>query len=173
MNSAGRIENSQVAVYLAYASPTGHALIDRALYLPASWTDDPGRCAAAGIPRGTAFATKPALATAMITAALDAGAPASWVAGDEVYGADPTLRKTLEERGVGYVLAIASNRRVTTGNGTWQVDTLAAALPARSWQRLSAGGRLPRPTDVFVGVDPDHKQHRTCLGVVAPQRHHG
>ena len=75
----------------------------------------------------------------MITAALDAGAPASWVAGDEVYGADPTLRKTLEDRGVGYVLAIASNRRVTTGNGTWQVDTLAAALPARSWQRLSAG----------------------------------
>src|SRR6476660_6347976 len=102
--TAGRIENSQVAVYLAYASPTGHALIDRALYLPASWTDDPDRCTTAGIPKGTAFATKPALATAMITA-LDAGAPASWVAGDEVYGADPTLRKILEDRGIGYVLA--------------------------------------------------------------------
>ena len=71
--TAGRIENSQVAVYLAYASPAGHALIDRALYLPASWTDDPDRCAAAGIPKGTEFATKPALATAMISAALDAG----------------------------------------------------------------------------------------------------
>ena len=115
-------------------------MIDRALYLPASWTDDPDRCAAAGIPKGTEFATKPALAIAMIAAALDAGAPASWVAGDEVYGADPTLRKTLEDRGVGYVLAIASNRRVSTGNGTWQVDTLAAALPARSWQRLSRAG---------------------------------
>jgi SRSO17 transposase len=75
----------------------------------------------------------------MITAALDAGAPASWVAGDEVYGADPTLRQTLEERGIGYVLAIASNRRVPTSHGTWQVDVMAAALPTRSWQRLSAG----------------------------------
>jgi hypothetical protein len=137
--TAGRIENSQVAVYLAYAAPTGHALIDRALYLPQSWTERPDRCADAGIPAGTEFATKPALATAMITAALDAGAPASWVAGDEVYGADPTLRATLEGRGVGYVLAVASNRRVPTTNGPLQVDFLAAALPARSWQRLSAG----------------------------------
>jgi len=137
--TAGRIENSQVAVYLAYAAPAGHALIDRALYLPQSWADDPGRCAAAGIPSGTEFATKPALATTMIIAALDAGTPASWVAGDEVYGADPALRKTLEDRGIGYVLAIASNRRVPTSNGTWQVDALAAALPEGSWQRLSAG----------------------------------
>ena len=114
-------------------------MIDRALYLPASWTDDPDRCAAAGIPKGTDFASTPALATAMITAALDAGAPASWVAGDEVYGANPTLRKTLEDRGVGYMLAIASNRRVSTRNGNWQVDALAAALPARFWQRLFAG----------------------------------
>ena len=143
--TAGRIENSQVAVYLAYASPTGHALIDRALYLPQSWTDVPGRCTAAGIPKGTGFATKPALATAMITAALNAGTPASWVAGDEVYGADPTLRKTLEDRGVGYVLAIASNRRVTTGNGTWQVDTLAAALPlSASFLRTGQPAVLPQ-----------------------------
>ena len=137
--TAGRIENSQVAVYLAYAARTGHALIDRALYLPQSWTERPDRCADAGIPTGTVFATKPALATAMITAALDAGTPASWVAGDEVYGADPTLRATLEGRGVGYVLAVASNRRVPTANRPIQVDFLAAALPVRSWQRLSAG----------------------------------
>ena len=137
--TAGRIENSQVAVYLAYAAPTGHALIDRALYLPQTWTERPDRCADAGIPPGTEFATKPALATAMITAALDGGTPASWVAGDEVYGADPTLRATLEGRGVGYVLAVASNRRVPTANGPLQVDFLAAALPPRSWQRLSAG----------------------------------
>ena len=60
--TAGRIENSQVAVYLAYAAPRGHALIDRALYLPKSWAEDPDRCAAAGIPTKTGFATKPALA---------------------------------------------------------------------------------------------------------------
>jgi SRSO17 transposase len=114
-------------------------MIDRALYLPQSWTDNPGRCTAAGIPPGTEFATKPALATTMIIAALDAGTPASWVAGDEVYGADPTLRQTLEGRGIGYVLAIASNRRVPTRHGTWQVDALAAALPPNSWQPISAG----------------------------------
>jgi SRSO17 transposase len=149
--TAGRIENSQVAVYLAYAAPTGHALIDRALYLPQSWTERPDRCTDAGIPPGTQFATKPALATAMITAALDADTPASWVAGDEVYGADPTLRATLESRGVGYVLAVASNRRVPTANGPLQVDFLAAALPTRSWQRLSAGGRGFRSTPVQTG----------------------
>jgi len=90
--TAGRIENSQVSVFLAYAAPRGHALIDRALYLPRSWVDDPGRCAAAGVPDGVGFATKPQLATAMITAAVAARVPAAWVAGDEVYGADPQLR---------------------------------------------------------------------------------
>src|SRR3954452_11750569 len=101
--TAGRIENSQVAVYLTYASRRGHALIDRELYLPRSWTDDPARCAAAGVPTEVSFATKPALARLMLARALDAGVPAAWVAGDEVYGADPDLRAALEARGVGYV----------------------------------------------------------------------
>jgi SRSO17 transposase len=94
--TAGRVENSQVAVYLAYAAPSGHALIDRELYLPKSWAGDPGRCQAAGIPEGTVFATKPALARRMLARTLDAGAPAGWVAGDEVYGSDPALRSDLE-----------------------------------------------------------------------------
>src|SRR5215469_9290358 len=84
--TAGRTENAQVAVYLAYAAPAGSAFIDRALYLPRSWTSDPARCQAAGVPGGTAFATKPALARQMITRALDAGTPAAWVTADEVYG---------------------------------------------------------------------------------------
>lgn len=96
--TAGRIENAQVAVYLTYAAPLGRALIDRALYLPRSWTDDRDRCAAAGIPEQIKFATKPALATTMITTALRAGVPACWVAGDEVYGADPGLRKAVRAR---------------------------------------------------------------------------
>jgi SRSO17 transposase len=119
---------------------THWARVDRPRALPAAvLAERPDRCADAGIPPGTEFATKPALATAMITAALDAGTPASWVAGDEVYGADPTLRATLEGRDLGYVLAVASNRRVPTANGPLQVDFLAATLPARSWRRLSAG----------------------------------
>ena len=137
--TAGRIENSQVAVYLTYAARRGHALLDRELYLPRSWTDDPGRCAAAGVPAGVGFATKPALARLMLARALDAGVPAGWVAGDEVYGADPDLRAELEARRVGYVLAIAGNRRLPTAAGPLRADALAATVPRRAWQRLSAG----------------------------------
>ncbi|WP_067976772.1 IS701 family transposase [Mycolicibacter icosiumassiliensis] len=143
--TAGRIENCQVAVYMTYTSSRGHALIDRALYLPKSWADDPDRCLAAGVPESVAFATKPALATAMIGHALDAGVPASWVAGDEVYGADPDLRTMLQHRGVGYVLAISCDRRVPTKVGSLRVDDLACALPMSAWQRRSAGAGAKGP----------------------------
>lgn len=137
--TAGRVENAQVAVYLAYASRYGHALIDRALYLPRSWTEDAERRGEAGVPDEVVFATKPALAREMITSALDAGVGAGWVAGDEVYGADPGLRTTLEARGVGYVLAVACSHRVHTRTGPTRADTVAVNLPRHAWQRLSAG----------------------------------
>lgn len=98
--TAGRIENAQVAVYLTYAAPRGHALIDRSLYLPQSWIDDRSRCVQAGIPDDVGFATKPALAVAMIDRALEAGVPAAWVTGDEVYGSDSKLRRAVEQRGL-------------------------------------------------------------------------
>jgi SRSO17 transposase len=137
--TAGRIENAQVAVYLTYAGPAGHALIDRALYLPKSWAGNPARRAAAGVPEDVKFATKPALARTMITRALDGGAATRWVAGDEVYGADPGLRGELEDRRTGYVLAAACSHRVRTAAGPRRADAIAASLPRRAWQRLSAG----------------------------------
>jgi SRSO17 transposase len=137
--TAGKVENCQVAVFLTYAAPGGHALIDRELYLPRPWAGDPGRRQAAGIPEGIAFATKPQLAQVMIARALDAGTPASWVAGDEVYGADPGLRACLEHRQVGYVLAVAKTSRVATGAGLSQAGAVAARLPRPAWQRYSAG----------------------------------
>ena len=137
--TAGRTENCQVAVYLAYAAPAGTAFIDRALYLPRSWTSDPARCRAAGVPADTAFATKPALARAMIGRALDAGTPAAWAAADEVYGQDPQLRAELARRGLGYVLAVAKTHPVTTATGPRPAIELARRLPARAWQRISAG----------------------------------
>ncbi|MBO0818513.1 MAG: IS701 family transposase, partial [Actinobacteria bacterium] len=137
--TAGRIENAQVAVYLTYAGRGSHALIDRRLYLPRSWADDDARRQAAGIPGDVAFATKPALAAEMIGSALDAGVQAAWVTGDEVYGADPGLRQALEERGTGYVLAVARDHHVVTGAGTLRADKVTARLPGKSWQRLSAG----------------------------------
>ncbi|MFI6079385.1 IS701 family transposase [Actinoplanes sp. NPDC051343] len=137
--TAGRVENAQVAVYLTYASRHGHALLDRELYLPKSWTGDRQRCEAAGVPAEVAFSTKPALATTMIGRALDAGVPASWVAADEVYGADPNLRGELEDRRIGYVLAIGCDRRITTATGTFRADQIPATLPEQAWQPLSCG----------------------------------
>ena len=144
--TAGRIENSQVAVYLTYAAPRGHALIDRALYLPKSWTDDPGRCDDAGIPdEQREFATKPTLAATLIDRVVEAQVPASWLAGDEVYGADPKLRTTIRGHGLGYVLAIAANRRVPTHAGPIRVDALPALIPPHAWQKHSAGAGAHGP----------------------------
>lgn len=137
--TAGRIENAQVAVYLTYAGARGHAMIDRELYLPKSWTTDPDRLTEAGVPADINFLTKPALAEGMLIRALNAGVPARWVAGDEVYGADPSLRGELEGRRVGYVLAIGCDRRVPTPAGPIRADALTADLPQGAWQRLSAG----------------------------------
>ena len=137
--TAGRIENAQVGVFLTYATTVGHTLVDRELYLPASWTGDPDRCAAAGVPADTAFATKTELAKKMIVRALDGGVRVSWVTGDEVYGAAGKLRAELEDRGVGYVLAVACDHQVSTAAGSCRADALVARLPKRAWQRLSAG----------------------------------
>lgn len=137
--TAGRIENAQVAVCLVYAGRRGHAAVDRELYVPRSWTSDPDRCRDAGLDQDTAFATKPELTTRMVARFLDAGHQAAWVAGDEVYGGNPKLRTALEERGTGYVLAVACSHEVTTGAGRLRADTLTKKVPKRAWQKLSAG----------------------------------
>jgi SRSO17 transposase len=133
--TAGRVENCQVGVFLGYASRHGRALIDRALYLPEGWAADPGRRAEAGVPAAIAFATKPKLGAAMLERALDAGVPCAWVTGDSVYGADHALRRGIEARRRGYVLAVTSGQRL----GGTRVDDWAAAVPAEAWHRLSAG----------------------------------
>lgn len=138
--TAGRIENAQVAVYLAYAAAAGHTLIDRELYLPKGWVEDPDRRAAAKVPDDAEFATKPKLAARMLTRIVNAGTPARWATGDEVYGADPELRQSLPELGLGYVLGIGCNRTVPTADGPRRVDNLATALTCTGdWRRVSAG----------------------------------
>lgn len=127
--TAGRIENAQVATYLAYASRKGRALIDRELYLPKSWTDNPKRCRAAGVPETVEFATKVSHARRMLTRALDAGVPAAWVTADEFYGNERGLRRDLQVRDVGYVLAIARNHRVALPDATVATAEHAAAAP--------------------------------------------
>ena len=141
--TAGRVENCQIGVFLAYASERGHALIDRELYLPQAWTEDAARWAAAKIPPAVSFATKPQLAQRMIAGAIAAGVPFAWVVGDEVYGSDRRLRIFLEEHERPFVLAVRSNEKLWSlldGRlGQHAAADLAAALPAAAWQRLSAG----------------------------------
>lgn len=106
----GKIAKCQVGVLLGYASPKGHVALDRELFLPKEWFVDRERCRTAGIPDTVAHQTKPQLALMMLERALDAGVPAAWVTGDEVYGSDSKLRRELEARRQGYVLAVRSNQ---------------------------------------------------------------
>jgi SRSO17 transposase len=137
--TAGRIENCQVGVFLAFAGRHGRAFLDRELYLPQEWARDAARRKGAGVPEGVRFATKPALALRMIERALGAGVRAAWVTGDEVYGSDGKLRRALEERRQPYVLAVRSDQCVCVGFQQLRVKALAASAPAVAWRRLSAG----------------------------------
>jgi SRSO17 transposase len=132
-------------VFLAYASRYGYALLDRELYVPKEWTDDPGRCQQAGIPEDRPFATKPALAKQMLARALAAGVPAAWVTGDSVYGDDRRLRMSLEAQPQAYVLAVSGKEYVWLGWQQRRVITILAALPAEGWTRLSAGDGAKEP----------------------------
>jgi SRSO17 transposase len=143
--TAGRVENCQIGVFLAYASARGHALLDRELYLPQEWTQDRERCTQAGIPQERPFATKPALARQMLERAFQAGVPATWVTGDSVYGDDRRLRLWLEAHEHAYVLAVSGKEYVWLGWQQRQVKTVLAALPADDWTRHSAGAGATGP----------------------------
>jgi SRSO17 transposase len=147
--TAGRIENCQIGVFLAYASLRGHAFLDRALYLPQSWTADAARREAAGIPPGVSFATKGDLAQAMLARAFAAEVPVAWITGDEVYGNDGDLRRWLEGQQRPYVLAVACSHVVWDGGLQVRVDALVEQIPADGWQRLDvgAGSKGPRVYD--------------------------
>lgn len=141
--TAGRIENCQVGVFLAYASRYGQALIDRRLYLPESWTKDRARCERASIPSSIEFMTKPKMARAMIEVALDAGTPCAYVLGDAVYGADSSLRRMLEARHQPYVLAVRGAHAMRRGGERWFEETcpedLAGELTPNDWACHAAG----------------------------------
>jgi SRSO17 transposase len=147
--TAGRVENCQLGVFLAYASPAGRALIDAELYLPRSWAGDRARCAGAGVPGEVGFATKPELARQMLGRALDAGVPARWATADEAYGQDHKFRVFCEQRRLGYVVAVPCSQSLGSGIGYGntgsRADALAAAAPAQAWKRLSAGDGAKGP----------------------------
>jgi len=146
--SAGKIANCQVGVFAALVSRHGHAFIDRALYLPKAWTDDPARLASASVPDDVGFATKPRIAVQMIGRALAAEAPFAWVAADTVYGVGE-VEQVLRRAGKGYVLGVAGTHRFHSwGKATRLAGTaeaIAASRPAADWKRLSAGAGTKGP----------------------------
>lgn len=171
--TAGRIENAQVGVFLAYASRHGHTLIDRRVYLPKSWTDDRRRCEQAGVPDDVVFATRSELADDMITAAVKALVPARWVAADEAYGNNTRLRSELRTLRLGYVLAVSCDHLVPIDGAKTRcrADRLAENLPAAAWTRRSAGDGSKGPrfydwvwlADVGADGDPDDDGRHSLL----------
>lgn len=147
--TAGRVENCQIGVFLAYAGARGRTLLDRELYLPQVWVEDWERRDGAGVPEGVGFRTKPQLARRMLERALESGAPFSWVAGDEVYGNDRNLRRWLEQVEVPHVLAVKRNEQLwaLTDQGPRQVraDRLASQVDGSRWMRYSAGDGAKGP----------------------------
>ena len=160
--TAGKVENAQVGVFLAYASAVGHVLLDRRLYLPEGWAEDAARRERAGVPPEVAFQTKPQLAQAMLEQLWARELPMRWIAGDEVYGNAVVLRERIAAQGHQYVLGVASVQRVwrtrpavePPGQGpqgrtrtrarlaageppSQEVADVVAGWPARRWQRLA------------------------------------
>ena len=146
--TAGRIENCQVGVFLAYATERGHAFLDRELYLPTEWADNRERREQARVPAAVAFATKPELAQRMLERTLDAGVPAAWVVADAVYGDSRRLGMMLEDREQPYVLALSGKAYVWAEFQQLRVGDVLDALrhdPAARWRRLSAGDGAKGP----------------------------
>lgn len=140
----GKIATCQIGVFLGYASPRGHAGIDRARDLPQAWLENDDRRRTVGIPVEVTARTKPQLALVMIERALERGVPARWVVADEVYGSDGKLRRSLEARGQAYVLAVRGNEQPSIWPpyglpGQMAMTDIVATVPGDAWQRLSCG----------------------------------
>ena len=147
--TSGKIDNCQIGVFLSWQTAKGHALIDRALYLPEEWTEDAERRRTAGVPAAVEFATKPALAREMVARVLAAGARPAWVVADAVYGADYKLRAALEEAEQPYVLAVTGQQCVWMGFGQRRVKAVKTQVPADAWAelRVAAGTKGSRVFD--------------------------
>jgi SRSO17 transposase len=145
--TAGDTVNCQVGVFVAYASNKGSAFIDRALYLPEEWTNDPKRRAEAGVPEEVAFANKIELAKRMLERAFEAGVPARWVAADAFYGRSHEFRAWLEERGRAYAVMVPKTNMVPLGGRKKKIERLAERLPQDAFSEVlpaeDSGQRRP------------------------------
>lgn len=137
--TAGRVENCQIGVFLAYVSPFGSTLIDRELYMPEEWISDAERRAKAGVPENTQFRTKPQMAADMLNTVKSNGMPFTWVSADSVYGNNCKLRLWCEENDTNYVMAIAKKEYVWAGLKQYKISEIVQALPEDNWSKISCG----------------------------------
>jgi SRSO17 transposase len=147
--TAGKVENCQVAVFLAYASRHGHVLLDRRLYLPREWAQDAERRREAAVPDRVVFQTKPELGRAMLEHVVEQGVLARWVLGDTVYGQDPELRVWLETLAptCHYLLAVPSSTAVwTRPSGVAAIEAAGAEL-RHTWTPTTAAGSVAQVPD--------------------------
>ena len=169
--TAGRIENCQVGVFLAYASARGRTLLDRELYLPQGWAENWDRRQEAGVPESVSFHTKGQLAQLMLQRALESGVPFGWFTGDEVYGNDRKLRLWLERLDVPHVLAIKSTEKTVGIDG--QGTAAGAGGPVGVWGcRIRLGavqrwGRGQGTPGLRLGHSGNTAPERTGPGALA------
>lgn len=137
--TADRTENCRIGVFAACTSTKGRTLMDRELYPPRSWTDEPDRCRTARIPEGRPFATKPELARAMVLRALDSALSIAWVTADAAYDQERGFRRMLEEAAVNYVQVVLKSQQVKSPAGSWRIDHVLTGAPDDAWERISCG----------------------------------
>ena len=166
--TSGKKDNCQIGTFLAYVAPAGHALIDRHLYLPESWTQDRDRCRQAGIGEQVEFQTKPCVALDMLQRAIDADVPFTWFTADEAFGQVKYIRVWLEERDVFPVVATRCNDDVSAHDiGYGRADAIIAALPASAWKRMSCGDGAHGPRIYDWCAEGKRKRTSAAAAVVS------
>ena len=193
----GRTDNCQIGVCVNYQSPTGHTLIDRRLFLPEEWAEDPRRRAEAGVPNSVVFRTKPELALEMVQQAVTRGVPFCWVTADSVYGNSPTFVQGVRGVGKWYVVDTSADARVwlseptvipagtkgARGRATTQpkvaakperVEEVVARLPATAWKRVvvAEGSQGPRISEEGLPSGRERLLVRRSLGQQAELKYH-
>jgi len=169
--SVGKIANGQVAVYLGYAGPGGHTLLDTRLYLNEDWTADRGRRQEAGVPDAVVFRTKPELAAELLRQ-VGPQVRHAWVTFDEGYGKDPAFLSELEERGERYVGEVPKSVRGWLQRPAVEEPGPGRRGRSRTKPRVAPAAPAPQPAEeILAGLAPGAWRRQTFReGSKGPQQ---
>jgi SRSO17 transposase len=166
--TAGKRENCQLGVFLTYATAQGHTFLDRRLYVPESWCEDPQRCAEAKIPDDIVFATKPQQAVQMLCHAWALGVPMRWVTGDEVYGEASYLRDAVADSGRWYVFAVRAHSTIWRHRPQVAVPAWCGTGRKPVHEQVADESAVPLPIPVLVASWPESRWQ--CLAVAEGEK---